>query len=1194
MIPAESYSIHQTNFSLNDLIVNDAKENKIRNIFDFGINLIVGFLSIKEIGFVSAQEIEIACCMDNCDDTTADDATCTNLAPTSCANTQECQKGCCYDSVEGLCTANAPRGKCELQGGTWSNDARCNRRDCRYGCCIYGNNFKFTTEKNCEKISLGFEKDWRQINEAECHASVTSQKEGACVIEKNCKFETESQCYSDRGKFYQNVYCSANELKSLGINCGAKASTGCIESRNLYNVYNFDSCGNRENIKEECSYPFNKCSEVNGNFICKDLNCDDAPDNVGTKDRKNGERWCLYDGYIGDGRDTVGSEHYLASCINGEVEIDRCGEYRSSLCQQQTITEGSLSYTTANCVVNEATKCNAITASYFDSEKTEEDLNTMIEDCNENVHCRINNINIGSYFKFSTCIPKYPKGDILNDGVNGNVCNLAKRDCIVVYEKGLFGWECKEDCNCESAEFAKEMNEFCISIGDCGSKVNYLGEGTDSVKITGRYGSTLNSEGKETGTSSSAAGSAPSPYSYTHYENDANPVSGQFVPPKDVSEELTGILGSEYDASSVEDWMQWTGYISGGIGIGAAVAMYLFPTIVSIFTQAPAAAAPVVMLPTIIGGALTYVAAIGIGISLGYFLGSLLNRSPDVILALMILGGIAGAGVATAIVFAGASVSEIPVAGWIVAAIAVIIAALLIILGIGERETRIVEFKCLPWVAPKGGNDCEKCDDDPLRECTEYKCSALGQLCEFKNAGTEHPICVKITPETNPPVITAREVKSENHEFANEAEKSISIVTTSRGCIQEFENIWFILDTDEFAQCQYSFVKPTVPDYDQMEGELPIEENLFTKEHNFYFPAPSIEYEYVENVHEVDGGAAEEGEIDMYVKCQDGQEPPNFNIDEYVVHFCIRSGPDGNVVDFNKIFTSPENGATLKYGDTEEVLTIWTDEKSECKYDTAADRSYEDMSHTFVPARIKDFMGWKSSTTLTGLTAGDNKFYIKCNDTSGNINAEDYEYNLKVSESELKIDSVSFKYGVQKIVSGEKFEVGVQPVTIEMEVVTSGGMENGKSLCYWGVSESGTINNGGRWLMSPYYSAGSTHTQLFPKMEGTHITYSYCIDNAGNEATSVGEFVVEVDNFPPKVIRALKDGQSLKIVTDELAKCYYDLNRCTFNLENGTSMSPTFSEVHKTTWKQGTYHIKCEDVDGNENPDCAIEVIPSI
>lgn len=1204
-IPSESYAIHQTDSTTGKVI---EERNSFGKLLKKGINLVVGLLSIKEIGFVSAQ-IEEACCPDTCDNVIADYGECSEeLIQTSCEETERCQRGCCVDTEEGTCTVRAPKEKCELGGNEWTSDATCSTNTCKKGCCILGNNFRFVTQKTCEKISLD-KMNFKQLNYQECANYISSQEEGACVLALgNCKFETDAKCKKDKGIFYTGYLCSYEALKTV---CEKQASVGCVEGKN--EIYWFDSCGNRENIyssdkiaswnggivlpkEKSCNSDENNADStscgncatiesmcyatkigekhvVGGNFICKDLSCKNAPDNVGTKDRTNGEKWCLFDGYIGDGKDTVGSEYYLASCINGEVEIDRTGEYRTSLCQQRTI-EGELgSYTTASSVPNQAVNCHKITNAYFESDMKESDHEDMVESCNKETHCELKKVDISKYFKFDICVPKYPGGDLLKDRFGG-ICQWASRECKVYYEKNLFGyWECKENCECESPEFARQMNELCISIGDCGSNVNYIGKGTDSVKIVGRKGFTLDEKGEETETPSSEKGKAPTVYSWKNYIQYAEVKEGQFIEPLDVQEKLEGILGKGYTASELYDWI---GLIPGGLAIGIYSFSKIFPTLMG-----------ELLAPTTLGAFLWPTMIIAAGVDLGFLAAQIFDRSPEAATYLMITGGIAGGGLAATLLLVG----SFPGIGLGLAAPLTLVSTTLFLIGLlsgyGKRETRIVEFKCQPWVAPNGGDDCEKCNADPTRPCTKYRCESLGQLCQIKNENEENPICISLPRDNVYPIISAGEVKSKGHEFQNENRADWTVVMT--GCFEEFEDAWFTLNTDEYSQCQYSFSRQTVPEYDLMNGESPLEENLFAKEHNFYFKIPTINDENIYDVHEIGDGVRKEGSLDVYVKCQDGQQPPNYDIKEYVVKMCVQSGPDENEVNYAKIKTEPLNGALLKYGTKEIELKIWTDEKVElCKYDDVGEKSYENMRYSFV-AGASDYRGWLNSAILTNLVPGKNTVYIKCKDVSGNINSKDFEYNLEVSKSELKIDSVSFSYGVKKINSGEIFEVGLEPISVGMEVKTSGGSQNGKATCLWGSTVAGS-----KELFKSTFS--NLHKQtLTPRFSGKFDNYIYCHDDAENGASVVGEFEIVVDSSPPQITRAFKEDGNLQIATDELAKCYFSLDGCDFSPKDGIAMTPTFSETHSTAWNSGiTYNIKCEDVFGNVNPNCAIKIVPSI
>lgn len=113
----------------------------------------------------------------------------------------------------------------------------------------------------------------------------------------------------------------------------------------------------------------------------------------------------------------------------------------------------------------------------------------------------------GDTFKFGICAPRYPPGSELSteEGNQVAACNLGTKVCTAVFvkeESGPFGaavgaveWVCKSNCDCiegdepdsaeASEEFIKEMNELCISLGDCGNHVNYVGQvgGTKGFKV---------------------------------------------------------------------------------------------------------------------------------------------------------------------------------------------------------------------------------------------------------------------------------------------------------------------------------------------------------------------------------------------------------------------------------------------------------------------------------------------------------------------------------------------------------------------------------------------------------------------------------------------------------------------------------------------------------------------------------------
>ncbi len=338
----------------------------------------------------------------------------------------------------------------------------------------------------------------------------------------------------------------------------------------------------------------------------------------------------------------------------------------------------------------------------------------------------------------------------------------------------------------------------------------------------------------------------------------------------------------------------------------------------------------------------------------------------------------------------------------------------------------------------------------------------------------------------------------------------------------------------------------------------------------------------------------------MYIKCQDGQNPPNYNTDEYIVNFCVNSGPDLTAVDHTWTVTEPKNNGFLKYNSTESPLTIWVNEPAECRYDIVEDKSYDEMKTMECKTELgnKELYGWLCKTTLTGLSNGENKFYIKCKDKpwvteenigeykERNLNSQDFVYTLHGSEKELKIDSINFEALGHSINSGETISIGgVSYTSVNMKVKTSEGAENGKAGCFWGISEKSALFEN---------TFSNVHNQILtPRFEGTYENYIECEDEAGNKANATAQFTISIDSSPPEIIRVYNEGNNLKVITNEQAECYYDFKGCGFNVNNATSMTTAFSTEHKAKWEIGqTYYIKCKDIWENTNDECAIKIKP--
>ena len=1216
-IPSGSYIISQFDFSRQSLGINNNSETLIPELAGFLISL----LSIKQIGIVSAQDLEFNCCVKTnngaiCQNvisgiSSSEPESCSDPLPASCEETSVCRIGTCVQG-EGLsCAANSPKQECENNNGVWESLEINEVAECKKGACVLGGNIQLTTEKQCELLSesRGLEIDFRPgLTELNFPEILGTLQKGACVFEQgNCRFVSINECNTMNGKFYENLLCSN---PNLATSCQPSEETICLDDK----VHFIDTCGNPANVYDSskvdaesnpeywevvsepsCNVDLDnpnsvkscgncnvllssQCSEssegeVNyGNYVCKNLKCIDEKGNV----RENGENWCIYDSYIGDGKDTVGSEHWLASCNFGELEVNLCGNTRGQICSQRIIKENGKEFSTAACVVNEAIRC-------LNYNKGDD----MERDCNENSQCEIKNVDVDKNFKFSMCTPEYPRGLDLTEpsDISTQLCSIANQECTVVYQKKISGWKCIANCACETAKFAEEMNNLCISLGDCGSYINFVGDGTDNIQVQGAPG-----------------------ISWTKYKSYAKAVEGKYVELEKQGDFLASIGAENIDEFTPEEYNELVAQIGAtGITFGAQFLGAYFATVpvlvdVNIITPSIAGLQSVQNFLSSINFAALGVSAVGgiLGTLAGEFLVDAFGITGGAATVVVMAAGIAGSTGALALAAEQGFITLNPAAISVLytaAVIALIIIAIIIILGIGKTKEVKVNFTCLPWQAPTGGNNCELCNNGPLKPCTKYRCESLGQACKLLNENTNNPTCQSIQYETIPPVISPGEVKTQGYKFQNQESKKVEIRKNNGECIQEFVPIEFTLETNENAQCKWSLEHKI--NYESMEN-YPKEGTYFSSEHTFIAEGLSLSILEANNV---SGDLIEgfTGDVNIFVRCQDYFG--NFNLNEYTVNFCVNSGLDSTPVLHSLTVTSPKNKATFKHGINEVNFTMWINEPAECKYDLVKGKNYNEMGNSFnckTNLTDREISGWPCSTLLKDLQ-DENTFYIKCKDQPWksndednlrNVNTEDFEYNLYVSENELEIDSISISHNDLEtdlnFDTSTEIRGGSALFSVELGVKTSGGVDNGISACSYEWNNE----------LIPFLNSNSNiHKQKFNLVKGNYDVLIKCEDEAGNEASKNAKFNLNIDSSPPKAIRVYYESGNLNLITNEQAKCYAsfdEVKQCNFNINNVDSMTSVFSTEHSINWYvDRIYYIKCKDLFDNQNPSCAIKISPS-
>jgi hypothetical protein len=108
-----------------------------------------------------------------------------------------------------------------------------------------------------------------------------------------------------------------------------------------------------------------------------------------------------------------------------------------------------------------------------------------------------------------------------------------------------------------------------------------------------------------------------------------------------------------------------------------------------------------------------------------------------------------------------------------------------------------------------------------------------------------------------------------------------------------------------------------------------------------------------------------------------------------------------NMVSYSAPDTSPPGrsggspSGTLPAGTTSTTISLTTNESATCRYSTNSGISYPSMTNTFSTTG-----GTTHSTLVTGLQNGTSyNYYVKCNDTAGNYNLDDYTISFSVASS---------------------------------------------------------------------------------------------------------------------------------------------------------------------------------------------------
>ncbi len=501
-------------------------------------------------------------------------------------------------------------------------------------------------------------------------------------------------------------------------------------------------------------------------------------------------------------------------------------------------------------------------------------------------------------------------------------------------------------------------------------------------------------------------------------------------------------------------------------------------------------------------------------------------------------------------------------------------------------RTEIVNFQCMPWQAPHGGQDCELCNSDPTLPCSEYKCKSLGQSCDIINAGTTSERCynknirdvappvIKPWPEAlNPPSLTYSDVK-ENPPGAGFKLKSKE---TTTGCIKPYTPIEFGIVTNEPAQCKIDYVEGK--NYSQMTTYFS-GSNLYEYNHSESLSLPSAE-SFKNSSLVLENGK----ELRLFMKCRDAQG--NTNEADYELSLCVDPSPDQTPPLVSA--TSIPAGSCVAATSQNSTVDFYINEPAECRW-SPQDQSFENMKNNMSCSssitEINALQLYPCTTLLTGIAQGGSDFYVRCKDQPGapenktNKNMESYKFSLRGSNP-LKMGT---------IYPNETIYGSVNPMPVELKTTTLFGCDNNKAVCYYSPTGSATS-------YVQFFDTNKddgVHTQRLDLSSGTYTYFVKCVDAGGNVAETPTTFKVDVDPNAPMIARVYEEDSYLKIITPQNSKCYFSNENCDFLSQEGTTMPYEDSTTHVTPWlSDKTYYIKCEDEFRSTPTDCSLIVKPT-
>jgi len=1177
------------------------------------------------------------------------------FSTTGCEEAAFCGTGCCVRS-DGGCAEASGEYSCDVAGGVFFDGQGCDQiSGCDLVCCQYGEEYSYGTAAECDALGeqLGVEVVPLTVSsEGECTALETGEENGCCVTQSPCTFESGTTCgessYDSATGYGFYVGESCSDVSSYLADKGLEASAYCactvepdlntcdVQGR----IVEQDSCGNIGDVVEECESPDEACSTASGTAECVPADCSSGtfkfPDDsyfgnfnsypvfydagqgqwfptmltLG-EPRKNYESWCVYESPVGSFRDREGSQHYLASCVNGEEQIGNCASDRSEVCV--TTYDPSTDRYRGQCVPNNFD-------SFYGLSAPSEWYGNLYYEGLEPV---ASGDQVSGGYGASTITRE--TDDFCVD--QGSVtCDVLYGDTIGKDDKK--GWEVYVNAYCLREEFSDIAADYCASRGKCGLKENIIGEAGSDDGLSIVYGSHFNDVDIGCGLDcfNPEDSSVPelslqlqclypggqcvqndvprikddyyatlqevadgptiaynflteylAPYPINDREKLLDESGAKYSECIQASQRLSSLLyglgtdvyadnwyliaeggGPGKDFAGVkEDFADCVGenYCDENIP-GVPFAQYgLFNAFRSVkpwYLDQTALQPPFEDKPDYFGPDVRY---------LTFYDGNTLGCGGD---------------------------SE-----WQAA------------LGPKSEKTAVVnvpvQFNCDTWKAPLGGDNCGLCDKTldegglifnkgdvvfPGSYCNKFRCESLGQDCTFvgENYGSGHPSCVSQPCEP----FGAFAYLGPYEQALVDSGLTYTSSDMTEGYdvadIPDGKSFSFGLDTEHYARC--AFVRDDnlesltaafgVTQVSEIQAStLSADDQAFFDTISAYayavtpvwgatascdpatdencVPSLDIHHNFTTSI------TGSEDEQTYYVWCQDSCGTTQ--LEPYQIS--LTSGFAPPTTPPTTVSVLPPSGSQVAATQTSQDVTISVDVESACKYSANAGDTFDTMTAEGTcigPGGADSYLGYPQCSFSIPLATGTTTVYFLCKDVYGNVQTQPGQWYVSKTEA-LEI--------TQTAPSGTQYTNEVV-----LQVNTAKGGENGNAAC--------TYQEEGYAYPQPMSITGDTsHEQTLNRDSGDYVYTIGCTDSIGNSAEATIMFHVEKDISPPQVESVYYLGTTLYVITNEATNCQYA--HTSFPYGAGTALAGTASTDHSLAIANVTepYVISCIDGYGN-------------